>query len=94
MNEFTRQLKKWSSRLTSRKLPSQQHPRGVDSGSGHVDKVGGDRGHGAEGNAFQVNSEPERDNHNDDDQRHGAEGDAFQVNGHSAKSEGPEDDAR
>ncbi len=94
MNEFTRQLKKWSSRLTSSKSSSPQHPRVIDNRAGHVDKGDGDHGHGAEGNAFQVNGEPEPDNHNDDHQRHGAEGDAFQVNGHSAKSEGPADDAR
>jgi hypothetical protein len=43
--------------------------------------------HGAEGNAFQVNGEPDDVEHSDDTRRHGAEGDAFQVNGHDPRDE-------
>ncbi len=92
MNEFTRLLNQWSSRLLGRRVRPQHQRRDVESESHRVVKGDRDYRHGAEGNAFQVNSEPEGSIHRDGDHRHEAEGDAFQVNGHSAKSEGPTDD--
>ena len=47
----------------------------------HIDR------HGAEGNAFQVNDQPQTPEENSPDHSDGAEGNAFQVNDQPAEKE-------
>jgi hypothetical protein len=49
--------------------------------------------HGAEGNAFQVNDQPEPEENKTDSHRHGAEGNAFQANNQPEQVGDKSDDA-
>ena len=81
MSDLTSHLKKWTGRLRSSGASPKKRRRRENRDSGNVVGDGDDHRRGAEGNAFQVNGQPDDIKGEDDDQRHGAEGNAFQVNG-------------
>ena len=93
MAEFATRLQEWRRRLTSRKTEpvksrevASAAPKNLRNRMNGI-KKDVERQHGAEGNAFQVNGEPDDTQSRDDNHRHGAEGDAFQVNGRDSQVE-------
>lgn len=92
MSEFTRHFKEWTSQLMPSMSASKKQARTERRRSDRFENENDHHRHGAEGNAFHVNGEPEADDGKDAETRHGAEGNAFQVNGEPEADDGKDAD--
>ncbi len=69
MVEFLRQFKEWTGHLRSGVPVSEKQTQTQSHRPDRIDNEDDDHRHGAEGNVFHVNGEPEEDGGKDDDAR-------------------------